>query len=238
MTKLAMIHGYNHDPSVHEHSPFRPGGNFDIWKDMLPDHEYHPLPWYSAIQRRDLFKAWKHGCWNTYFYSYKKLAPRAAVDGLLKFQHFEGEHLIAHSLGTRVALQIVERLPNAFSKVLLLNGAERCDVAIEIIRRNPQVEFLNIAVGTDDIVGRLGAWMEPSFGKHGCIGSGIPGWMDTTNVDEFRLDDPWEQQWCEDHFDWDIRGDNPDTIGDHSFSFLHEGNWPLYRRFFSDEGIW
>ena len=235
---LLMVHGYNHDPhtKLGKHSPFRPGGNFDVWPKIFTDHVCEPVPWYSAIQFQDTAEAWKAGHRNTYAWSYSDLAP-AAAEGLLKqTEGREGLDIVAHSLGSRVALLAIKAHPERFRRVLLLNAAEIWREGLPIIRNAPGVEFLNIAVKDDDVLARLGALAAPGDGPKHCLGNGCPaGMRRLPNFDEVVLDDSFDQDYYNDILEdgtiWDLQGDGP-SYGDHSFSFIHEGNHPLFRAFF------
>lgn len=236
MAPLLMVHGYNHDPMTIDgkNSPHREGGNFDLWPKIFPDRTPEFVPWYSAIQYEDTPRAWKAGYATTYAWSYSDLAPEAAKGLLVQTEGRRGLDVLAHSLGTRVVLLAIKKRPEAFRRVLLLNGAEIWREAIPIIEEADGVEFLNVAVREDDVLARLGARAAPGEGPKHCIGNGCPaGMRRLPNFREVVLDDWYDQQFYEDR-SWDIQGDGP-SYGDHSFSFLHEGNHPLYRAFFEGE---
>ena len=235
MNTLLMVHGYNHDPKSEERSPFRPGGNFDLWPKIFTDHECEPVPWYSAIQFEDTFAALKAGHPNTYRWSYCDLAT-AAAEGLLKqVEYREGLDVVAHSLGSRVVLQAIKERSGSFNRVLLLNGAEIWREAIPVIEDNPRIQFLNVAVREDDVLARMGAKAAPGEGVKRCIGNGCPpGMRWLPNFSEVILDDKYDQRYFAGKGYPDIEGDGP-SYGDHSFSFLHEGNHELFRAFFRGE---
>lgn len=229
---ILMIHGYNHDPGDPEHSPFRNGGNFDLWPKIFTDHECEPVPWYSAIQFKDTGKALLRGHHNTYRWSYIALAPQAAESLLHQVDGRTGLDVVAHSLGTRVVLLALKQRPEAFRRVLLLNGAEIWREAIPIIEGARDIEFLNIAVREDDVLARMGAKAAPGDGIKRCIGNGCPpGMRDLPNFREIILDDAYDQRGT--RFP-DLQGDGP-SYGDHSFSFLHGGNHELFRTFIRGE---
>lgn len=233
VNKLLMIHGYNHDPDDPEHDPGRPGGNFPTWEGIFTESECIRVPWYSAIQFRDTFRALSNGHSTTYRYAYLDLVPKAVqsvlaiVDGL-----DEPADIVAHSLGTRVALQAVLARPVKFRRVLMLNGAEIERVAKPIIKANTGVQFLNIAVYEDDVLNYMGDRFAPGEGKKRCIGNGMPaGVRRLSNFDEIVLDDEDDYEFFLDRYGWNLAGDGP-SAGDHSYSFLHDGNYELFRRFF------
>ncbi len=232
---LLMIHGYNHRPGHPKHGPFRPSGNFDIWPRIFTDHEPLFLEWDSALQGRDMWRAMRHGCWNTYQFAYSRLAPAAVKQANDMLSAIDGPiDIVAHSLGTRVALLLLTWRPHAFGRVLLMNGAETISVADSIVRQYPRIKFKNVAVRTDDVVAGLGAWFEPRIGRHPCIGNGMTTRLPVENLKEVILDDPVQKDYYHRNHGWRINGDNPDSRGDHSYSFLNENNWPLLRALMAD----
>jgi len=228
---VVMIHGYDYDPFDPNNSPFANDGAFTAWTKHLDGKKIVPLPWYSARAVKDIFRAWMAGHLTTYSWAYLDLVE-PAVDKLLNIKAPRLPDVICHSLGSRVILRALEERPNSFRRVIFLNGAETVKAATPIIRNSPWTQFLNISVSTDDVLKRLGAWFEPEFGKHALIGyRGIGASAGLENLTEVQLDDKGTQQFYRRQYGWDLRGDNPDSIGDHRFSYLHEGNWPLYRTF-------
>ena len=232
---LLMVHGYNHDPKEEKHSPFREGGNFDVWPKIFTDHECEPVAWYSGIQFEDTLKAFKAKHPTTYRWSYLDLAPEAARGLLTLGEGRTGLDVVAHSLGTRVVLLAIKKRPEMFGKVLLLNGAEIWREAIPVIEKHPDIQFLNIAVREDDVLARMGAKAAPGEGPKHCIGNGCPpGMRWLPNFDEVILDDEYDQNYFATKGYPDLEGDGP-SYGDHSFSFLHKPNHKLFRAFFRGE---
>ena len=225
MTKIVMIPGYNHDPSSKKHSPDRiPAGHFHIWNNgVLKGYETQKFHWYSGRQFRDLLKAWRAGYPDTYKWAYCELAHRAA-ERLIKEAPI-GSVAFAHSLGTKVVREALELSPGHFSKVICLNGAVHNYEMLETMDKNRRTAFLNLAVKSDSILSLAGAWFGPKFGKHPTIGNGLAELP--SHARQVILDDPEQQKRYRDRFGWDIRGDNPRAIGDHSYSFNWSGNWPL-----------
>jgi len=235
-TELLLVHGYNHDPSDYlgEHSPHRPGGNFDVWPRIFSETTPLFLPWYSAVQWRDTRLAWDAGFSTTYGWAYGPLVDNAVEQLLTRMHGKSGIDCFAHSLGTRVALLAAEQRPDLFRKIILINGAEIWRVANPIIENTPGIQYLNIAVAEDDVLARAGSLMAPGDGVKRCIGNGCPPgmrWLE--NFNEVRLDDEYDQRYWKALRDWDLEGDGP-SRGDHSFSYDHEGNHELYRSFFAD----
>lgn len=220
---VLMIHGYNHDPKV------KINDAFPVWEEMLEGWECIRHPWFSAVQGRGsdvwkAFKAWVRNPYgllpNTYTWAYSRLAPEAAK----KILPFDGAKydIIAHSLGTRVALLAVAENPHWFRRVMLLNGAETSSEAIRLMAMAPEVEFINVAVEDDDILRKMGAVMSPKVGYDPCIGNGMD--VVPENCLQVVLDDPDDPIHTRFH---DLEGDNPDSWGDHFWSFMCQKNWPL-----------
>ena len=231
-TVIHLIPGYNHDPDDPKHSPYRiPEGHFHIWSTgAFRDLPVRPFPWYSGRQFRDLFRAWRAGYWDSYKWAYEELAVEAARRlACLP----TGGQAFAHSLGTYVVLRALDLRPGLFSRVILCNGAAHLEDALPVIRRHGETRFLNVAVATDQVLSLAGAWFGPKFGREDTIGNGIPDLPG--NVIQAILDDPDCQRRFRTQYGWELRGDNPATMGDHSYSFHWPGNWPLFRAFLAGE---
>lgn len=239
--KIWLIPGYGHVPGDPEHSPDRPvEGHFHIWEQgILKGMPTKRFFWYSARQGlKGWWQAFKNGeiglpfsgkPWNTYNYAQTVLVPRAIRDLEKVFK--KGDAIYAHSLGTAVALGFIARNPGMASKVVFMNGAAHVDVSLPIMMKNPDTLFLNIAVKTDNVLSVMGAWFGARFGKQRVIGNGLKIYPD--NVSQTILDDKLTQKLYRDARGWDLRGNNPDNIGDHSYSFKWAGNWPRIREFFT-----
>lgn len=229
---VTFVHGFYHEPGEGKHSPFAENGVYTNWVEGLSEGRYSlPLQWYSGLPFRDVFRAWRSGHLSTYAWAYEDLAQDAARR-LAGNEMFVGTDVICHSLGSRVVLQALKLRPGMFRRVLMLNGAETIEEATPIVMANPMVQFLNIVVYGDDMLGRLGEWLEPKLGRHGCIGQqGFTRKKELFNLCEVRLDWPAVQDNFKLRYGWDLRGDDPDEISDHNFSYIHPGNWDLYRQF-------
>lgn len=227
---VILVHGYDYDPSDPDHSPAKPGGFFNALSDQVnPDRTCIPFPWYSGRKIHDLGKAWGSGYLTTYSWAYQELAEVAAMQ-LATLRTEQQASIICHSLGSRVVLKVLDEYPNWFRMVIFLNGAETVEKARPIIKKNKWTRFLNVSVSTDDVLGKLGAWFEPEFGKHHCIGYRGIG-LNQDNLFEVQLDDQGIQQHFKSVYGFNLKGDNPKSIGDHRYSYLHSGNWDLYRHF-------
>lgn len=228
---VVLVHGYNHDPDIYKHSALHAEGAFTLWARQLKSFNKIPFEWYSGRTFKDMFRAWRSGCLTSYAWAYEHLAIAAAMD-LAGRKGYQGADVICHSLGSRVVLQALKYHPNMFRRVIMLNGAETVETALPIIKANSQTQFLNINVRADDVLGRLGAWFEPKFGKHHCIGFKGLGFVPSVkNLIQVQLDDPATQDFYKEMYDWHLAGDHPSEISDHHYSYLHGGNWPLYRQF-------
>ncbi|MEH6477692.1 MAG: hypothetical protein V7727_18515, partial [Sneathiella sp.] len=116
--RVFMVHGYNHDPNSMKHSAFAPGAAFSTWAGHLPQPEYfkYPFEWYSGLQWRDGFKAWRNGHLTSYAWSYSQLAVKAG-ETLARYGLARGSDVVCHSLGSRVVLQALNVKPNLFRRV-------------------------------------------------------------------------------------------------------------------------
>ena len=236
---IYLVHGYNHDPAIEAHDPGRAGGHFEEWEQMLQSRESVRFPWHSGVKGRwrDILCAWRGGYGTTYGWAYGQLAM-AAARRLARAAVAEGRlvDVLCHSLGARVALQAVALVPAAFRRVLILNGAETVDEASRVFRLAPRVRFLNLGAGADDVVRIAGGIFAPPLGYDRCLANGIGG-TTAGNVLDLMLDAPATRRFYQRWRGWDLRGDNPRTIGDHSYSFRWPGNWPLIRAFLDGEEI-
>ncbi|WP_147300963.1 hypothetical protein [Aestuariispira insulae] len=228
---LILVPGYNHDPDDPHHSPSRiPDGHFYLWQTgAFSGRPVIPFPWYSGRQFRDVLRAWRAGYWDTYKWAYGDLSV-AAAKRLSRMP--PGHPVFAHSLGSRVVMKALEFTPGLFCRVILCNGAVHQKEALAVMESNPGVEFLNVAVKTDHVLSLAGAWFGPALGREATVGTGIakyPG-----NVRQVVLDDPENQAWYKDHYGWSLQGDDPNSVGDHSYSFQWPGNWPLFHAFLQD----
>jgi len=228
---VVLVHGYDHDPDSVTASATRIGGVYSKWAGQLPSDDFrkYPFEWYSGRMFRDTFKAWSRRYRTSYGWAYSELAP-AAGERLARIGFLRGADVICHSLGSLAVLHALSVRPNFFRRVLFLNGAATVDDAVPIIRKNQDVNFMNVWVETDDILSTLGAWFEPRIGKHDCIGQvGLQG-HGLHHVIDVQLDDyATQSQFLEKGYD--LHGDNPEKVSDHLFSYLHGGNWKLYRDF-------
>lgn len=228
-----LIHGYNHNFEEPEHN----ADNlcYKTWRQYLEDRYAVSFHWYSGRQTlAGRWQAIKEGYFrNTYAYAYERLAPVAAMrlteQALKIYRNTEVRpDVICHSLGSRVVLQALAKHPKLFRRVIILNGAETVEAGIPIIERS-YCDFLNVAVKTDNVLSVMGGLFEPSLGYNGCLGNGVENVPD--NMHQVILDDPATQKRYKELFDVQIEGDNPDSIGDHAWSYEWEPNWKIYNAF-------
>ena len=248
-----MVCGYNHNPSDPKNSARRvPDGHYHIWpRGPLLGFTTKGLDWYSGQSGiRGWLEAFADGhvelpsftmrfpfisIDTTYSDAYTRLAKMAG-DRLVN--EAAGDMAFAHSLGTRVVLLANKWRPGLHKRIALVGGAETVEQALPIIKANPDTQFLNVCAKADDIVRFMGGIFAPEDKRtlsEDCLANGIPEDLIPDNVTQVILDDPDTQELYREKYGWDLRGDNPDSIGDHGYYFLWEGNWPLYQAFFKGE---
>ena len=237
---VIIIHGYRYDPRARStdnphylcQSSLGKISTFGLWRrDLIPDRSSLGFGWYSVPAGfRAILQAWSHGRYNTYRWAYD-LADDAGQALARVILAVGGPcDLLCHSLGSRVvikALQTESSLP--VRNVLFMNGAELSSVAYPTILANPHVRFVNLVVSEDDVLSKLGSVFAPKgglytpvIGRAGLDGKILGNWIDVV------LDDPEVQIWGARN-GWALRGDNPDSIGDHWFTYKHKGNRGLIR---------
>ena len=235
---VIMVHGFRYDPrsqstdNPHWHGYLGESGSFVRWRrDLIPDHLGFGFGWYSVPGGfGSVLRAWAHGRYNTYRWAYG-LANDAGQALARVILAVGGPcDVLCHSLGSRVvlrALQTGSALP--IRNILFMNGAELSDVAYSTVLVNPHIRFINLVVDEDDVLSKLGSVFAPKgglytsvIGRAGLDGKVLNNWIDVV------LDDPDVQIWGAKH-GWALRGDNPNSIGDHWFTYKHKGNHGLIR---------
>ena len=171
------------------------------------------------------WKAWRQG----YILRPLSATYRAAYDkagyegvGLAHFCDMRSRiynqpvRIVAHSLGTRVALSSLKyQSKGVVAQIVLMNGAEKAGVAREALENlDDSTRILNLSVGTDDVLRKLGSYFatgrnDVCIGNGGLDGAEHPQW---TNI---QLDDEDTQEDMRDRFGIEIEGDNPDKYLDH-----------------------
>ena len=235
---VIMVHGFRYDPrrrsvdNPHWRGLLGEAGSFVRWqRDLIPDRDYLGFGWYSVpAGYKSVLKAWIHGRYNTYRWAYDLADTAGQALTKVIFRIGGSCDLLCHSLGSRVVIRALRTgVPLSVKNVVFMNGAELSDIAYSAARANPHVRFVNLVVDEDDVLSKLGSVFAPKGGLHapvigrnGLDGRALDNWVDVV------LDDPDVQIWGAKH-GWALRGDNPDSIGDHWFTYQHKGNHGLIR---------
>lgn len=233
---IYFVHGFGFDPEDPKHDPHTT--LYPTWEAGLKADATW-FTWYSAPPTLlNVWRSWRRMRWTRYRYAWE-LSERAGAQLASLIKDGLGATVMCHSLGSRVALCALERTP--IGTMLIFNGADDCEHALRLARKNPKTKFFNVVVKADDVLDGPGEWKflrrapwhwwKPS--GRGVIGSkGLPdgpeNWVD------IPLDDPTFKAKAH-QFGYDARGDNPDSIGDHSYSYNFPGNWELYRDILNDK---
>lgn len=200
------------------------------------------LEWYSAAPGSfsAMIKAALSDCWDTYEYAYKILAPQAAE----QLAKLGGDALIAHSLGSRVAIEAMSPALTFVPprRVLLLEGAcLQRDVPASL---PDGVEVLNVCTRSDLVLRDLGSVFSGE-GVDGCIGRDGLGRTMADWKDVF-LDDP--ATIAAGHArGWNLRAimppvkpdlvDDLRALGDHWACYAWPGNWALFKAFLAGDPL-
>lgn len=242
---IILLHGFNYDPfssgirNPHQ-SVFRTwGDHLQEFNQMLDEPwDIMGFGWYSGNPAwRGWPRSWTAGYLTPYTYAWG-LALRAAVVlarliGWSASDDGKGSPpvmVIAHSLGTRVAVQTLKDVaPDRIARTLFLNGAEYSQNAA-VAASYSKSEILNIMVDTDDILSMLGEHFAPGGPFQAVLGrAGILNpserWLDLKIDDERLIKAAVAALYA------DISGDDPKDYWDHSFTYRHPPNWKLYRDF-------
>ena len=235
---VVMVHGFDYDPwkdsddNPHFMGPLGKVSTFGMWRrDLLSDRTAIGLGWYSApMGPRGVLKAWFSGRWNRYRYAFD-LAWEAGRVLSVMLRRLDGPvDVLCHSLGSRVVLAALAQeqgLP--VRNLVIMNGAEMAETGERVARVNRQVNFINLVVKSDKVLRYAGAVFAPEgrFYKP-CLGQRGLGKDAPSNWRDVDLDDPADQAWGRDR-GWNLKGDNPESRGDHWYTYRHEGNWGMIR---------
>ena len=222
---IILIHGYRYTPTAtntdNPHTTL-----FKVWRKELGGFSVIDHGWFSVPSTlSNLFKAWSKGHSSRYEWAWKLAKDEA--DTLISVINDIGQcNIIAHSLGTRVALQAIKKKAN-IKTALFLNGAEYSSTA-RIIAGNSKVQFHNMFVHEDDVLSHFGRFAPPAFleGQSFIGQAGLQ--IKLNNWKDYQLDSKELQAWGKDN-GYNLLGDNPDSIGDHRYSYTWLPNWELYR---------
>lgn len=222
---VILIHGYSYDPSAtntnNPHTTL-----FKRWRKELGGYSVVDFGWFSVPSTiSNLFKAWSKGHSSRYEWAWRLAKDES--DNLINVINGIGQcNIIAHSLGTRVALQAIKKKAN-IKIALFLNGAEYSSTA-RIIAGNTHTQFHNMYVHEDDVLAHGGRFApQPLYKGHSFIGQrGLQ--IKLKNWKDYQLDSDYLRSWGIRN-GYDLLGDNPDSIGDHQYSYTWLPNWKLYR---------
>lgn len=231
MLPVILIHGYLYDPKAtntdNPHTTL-----FKRWREQLKDFYVVDHGWFSAPSTfNNLFKAWEAGYYNRYRWAWH--LAKLEADYLINVIEDIGEcNIIAHSLGTRVALQAIRKKANV-NTAIFLNGAEYSSTARNIAELS-STQFHNMYVHEDDVLSKAGRLAPPFFKDDIFIGQTGLG-VRLNNWKDYQLDSEQTQLWGKNR-GYDLRGDNPNSIGDHWYSQTWLPNWELYRDILTKKG--
>ena len=238
---LIMVNGFDYDPT--EHSDDNPHQTlFEEWRESVQkytddDWECFGFGWYSAeLEPGSWLGGLVRAHWNPYRWGWELAGNAAGILAQAIQKRLDGPSaeicIIAHSLGARVVLSALSQLPSeSVARVLLLNGSEYSQSS-KVIATYTDSHVLNVIVRADDVLNKLGSVFAPEAFIKAVVGqSGIhnppDNWLDIC------LDDPGVQARATTCGYDNIRGDNPDNIADHWYSYRHVDNWPLFCDFLS-----
>lgn len=222
---IILIHGYKYDPNgADTNNPH--ATIFKTWREQLEGFSVVDYGWFSVPSTwSNLVKSWKKGHYTRYRWAWQ-LAKEESTNLVNVINKIGPCNIIAHSLGTRVALQAIKNGANV-KTALFLNGAEYSSTAKIIAMNRPSVQFHNMYVYEDDVLAKAGRFAPPLFKDDIFIGQRglqvrLHNWLD------YQLDSEERQEWGK-YRGYDLRGDNPDSMGDHRYSYTWLPNWKLYR---------
>jgi len=244
---VVAVHGFNYDPAA-KGGPHDPRAWFEDMAGLL-DRQVLGFAWYSCPMGLDLARpvysslmtarsfvaAWLRGkpqpyrdAWLRAEEEAKRLAAFiAALPGPVD--------LVAHSLGTRLALLALPAVRSRVRRVVFFNGAELAEDAGPRVVASSPAQFLNLVVTGDDVLKLLGAHFNgdadaPCLGTAG-LAQPPANWRDLV------LDDPATRDRARRLFGWTIRGDDPDDAWDHGETYRFAGNVDPVRAFLAGEGL-
>lgn len=232
-----LVNGFDYDPTQ-KNSDNPHQTLFKNWSDNIrtyasEDWQCFGFGWYSAeLEPLSLLSGISRGHWNPYRWAWE-LAGKAGgiLANIIDSRRNDSPCeicIVAHSLGARVVLSALRQLdPITVDRVLLLNGSEYSQTA-KVIATYTRSHVLNVVVKADDVLGKLGTLFAPEAFIRAVVGqSGISNppqtWLD------INLDDSHVQSLVAEYND--LRGDNPNGIADHWFTYTHLPNWLLFGDF-------
>lgn len=235
---VVLVHGFNYDPwqdnsdnNPHFMGPMGEMSTFGLWRrDLMGDRPSIGLGWYSVpMGWRGLLGAIWHSRWNRYRWAFDLAWEAGGVLGVL-LRRLDGPvDVLCHSLGSRVVFAaLAQETALPVRNLLVMNGAELAVDAERIARGNPHVRITNLVVRSDRILKNFGAVFAPKGGLYEYTLGQRPLIDAPPNWHDIDLDHPPTQSWGR-RCGWDLQGDNPDSRGDHWFTYKHPGNQGMIR---------
>lgn len=238
---VVAVHGFMYDPAdvggPNDPAPWfeemaaitgRPVLGFAWYSCPVGFRPSHPIR--STLQTaRAFLAAWFRGKLHPYRDAWTRAEKEA--DRLADFITALADpvDLVAHSLGTRVALLALPKVAGRVRRVVFFNGAELARNAGPRAEASAPALFLNMVVETDTVLELLGS----RFGGDGngpCIGRvGLD--VAPANWGDLDLCDPAVVSHARRLHGWTIRGDAPHDAWDHGESYRFAGNTDPVRAF-------
>lgn len=244
---IVAVHGFMYDPAD-VGGPNDPGPWFQEMA-AITGRTVIPFAWYSCpfgfrltrpvrsvlVSARVFVAAWMRGKLHPYRDAWSRAEKEAdRLVELIQAQESRVD-LVAHSLGTRVALLALPRVRRKVRRVVFFNGAELARNAGPRASAAFPVTVLNLVVSTDRVLGWLGARFSgeangPCIGRVG---------VDAAPVNWFDLDlcDPDVVKRAAITRAWTLRGDDPGDAWDHGESYRFAGNVDPVRAFLDGHSL-
>ena len=195
---------------------------------MGRDEQITPSMWYSDPT---VWDAWKNRKLTRYRLAWSDAVAASKMLSNALIGLGDGADIVCHSLGSRVTMLALARCPIQAHRVLILNGAEYSSTGAKVAEICPKTRFYNIVVPEDDVLNKPGR-TAPGWGKDFLGNHGPP---DAHNWQNLFLGSGLTAAWAEEKGHSGLTGDNPESMGDHHYTYENEANWPLYRAIFSGE---
>ena len=234
-----MINGLGFDPTARVRiNPHRV--LFPDWREKISTYtnkewEGFGFGWCSGsmIDPKTWARSFGSGYWNPSHMSWSLASEAAVVLAMnieVAIERNKDVCLLAHSLGTRVALLSLAQLPeSSVKRAVLLNGSEFGEIA-DAIASSTNTSVLNVAIKSDlalrifDKVAGPTKFFGSTVGRVGIV-------EERANWVDIFLDDP-AVQFRAQSFGYDYCfGGKTDKITAHSHSFKHPMFWALYGDF-------
>lgn len=248
---IVAVHGFMYDPAnvggPNDPRPWfdemsaitgRPVVGFAWYSCPVGFRLAHPI--LSVLQSVRAFgAAWLRGKLHPYRDAWSRAEAEAdKLAALIRAQPGRVD-LVAHSLGTRVALLALPKVRHKVRRVVFFNGAELARNAEPRASAAFPVWFLNVVVATDQVLGILGSRFTgeangPCIGKVG-LGLGLApapiNWRDLDLCDSVVVARARQLRG------WTLRGDDPGSVWDHGESYRFAGNVDPVRAFLDGDDL-